>query len=327
MNPLGEWDVDDLIKRCIAAQPTRLAPQLAIALGCVGAAALIRFLIAIWIPTGIPYITFFPLLLLATLLGGLRAGTISLLGAMLAGSGFFVEASHHWPLPFGALTGMMAFLISGGLIVWLSHVVTTMVRVAEEAREQERLLVLELQHRVKNTLSIVQALATQTFTGGVEDAAFRSAFTDRLVALGRAHNVLSETAWREVTMPSLVARAIEPFMANGSRRISIDGEDMMLSPALIVDLALCLHELGTNATKYGSLSAGQGAVEIRWRRVAEGRVELAWRESGGPQVRPPTRRGFGSRLLQQGLSRGAHPVVHTDYAPDGLRWTAQFDVA
>lgn len=319
--------MDDLIRRWIARQPTRLESQLAIALACVGAAALIRLLIALWIPTGIPYITFFPFLLLATLLGGLRAGVVTLLGATVAGLGFFAEATLHWPPPFSAWTGMLAFLISGGLIVWLSHVVATMFRATEEARQQEQMLVLELQHRVKNTLSIVQSLASQTFTGSAEDAVFRAAFTDRLVALGRAHNVLSETAWREVTMPSLVARAMEPFIVNGSPRISVHGEDMLLRPALIVDLALCLHELATNATKYGALSADQGEVEIRWRRVAGGRVELAWRESGGPPVSPPTRRGFGSRLLQQGLSRGARPVVNTDYAPDGLRWTAQFDAA
>jgi len=317
--------LDELIRRCIAGQPTRLAPQLAIALTCVGLAALIRLLIAIWIPTGIPYITFFPFVLLATLLGSLRAGVAALLGSMVAGSVFFVEATRHWPLPFTAWTGMIAFLISGGLIVWLSHLVATAFRAVEDGRQQERLLVLELQHRVKNTLSIVQSLASQTFSGSAEDAAFRAAFTDRLVALGRAHNVLSETAWREVTMPALVARAIEPFVKEGSPRISVEGEDMLLRPALIVDLALCLHELATNATKYGALSADHGAVEIRWRRVAEGRVELAWRETGGPTVSPPTRRGFGTRLLQQGLSRGARPVVSTDYAPDGLRWTAQFD--
>ncbi|HKP78882.1 MAG TPA: sensor histidine kinase [Phenylobacterium sp.] len=317
--------MDDLIRRCIAGQPSRLAPQLAIATGCLGAATLIRLVLGIWVSTGIPYITYFPFLLLATLLGGLRAGMTNLLGATVAGSVFFVEGTQRWPLPFNVWTGMLAFVVSGGLIVWLSHLVTTSFRVVDDARQLERLLVLELQHRVKNTLSIVQSLASQTFSGRVEDATFRAAFTDRLVALGRAHSVLSEAAWREVTMPTLVARAIEPFVGEGSPRISVEGEEVLLRPALIVDLALCLHELATNAMKHGALSAAHGAVQIRWRRLAEGRVELVWQESGGPPVSPPTRRGFGSRLLQQGLSRGARPVVNTDYAPDGLRWTAQFD--
>lgn len=319
--------MDELIRRSIAGQPSGLAPQLLIAVACVAAATLVRAVIAAWIPTGIPYVTYFPLLLLATLLGGLRTGLVTLMGAMVAGSFFFVEAAHLWPLPFSAASGMAAFLISGGLIVWLSHVVAKSFRTVDEAREQERLLVLELQHRVKNTLSIVQALATQTFSGREEDAAFRAAFTDRLVALGRAHNVLSDTAWREVTMWALVARAMEPFGNLAGGRISIEGEEMLLSPALIVDLALCLHELATNATKYGALSAPDGKVEIRWRRLPGGRAELAWRERGGPVVRPPNRKGFGSRLLQQGLTRGAHPKVSTDYAPEGLCWTAQFDAA
>ncbi|HEX7887537.1 MAG TPA: sensor histidine kinase [Phenylobacterium sp.] len=317
--------MDDLIRRIIAAQHTRLAPQLAVAFACVGGASLVRFLIGFWIPAGIPYVTFFPILLLATLLGGLRSGVVTLLTSMVAGAVFFVEPWTRWPLPSPTWTGMVAFLVSGGLIVWLSHLVTTAFRAVEEARQQERLLVLELQHRVKNTLSIVQALAAQTFTSNGGDARSKGVFVDRLVALGRAHNVLSETAWRDVTMQTLVAQAMEPFAGAGSDRISMQGEDMLLRSGLIVDLALCLHELATNATKHGALSMAQGAVDIRWRRVSDQRVELAWRETGGPPVSPPTRRGFGSRLLKQGLSRGARPSVSTDYAPDGLRWTAQFD--
>jgi len=319
--------MDELISRSIAAQPTRLAPQILIASAGLLASTLIRVLIGVWIPTGIPYITYFPMLLLVTLLGGLRTGVLALVGAMFAGSWFFVESTRHWPLPFTAWTGMIAFLVSGGLIVCLSHVVTTSFNTVDEARRQEQLLVLELQHRVKNTLSIVQALATQTFSGREEDAAFRIAFTDRLVALGRAHNVLSDTAWREVTMWALVARAMEPFAGVDNARVSIEGEEMLLSPALIVDLALCLHELGTNATKYGALSTATGSVTIRWRRLPGGRAELTWRETGGPEVVAPARKGFGTRLLQRGLSHAAHPDVSTVYAPEGLQWTARFDAA
>jgi two-component sensor histidine kinase len=233
-----------------------------------------------------------------------------------------VEAQAHWPPPESSWIGMVAFLVSGGLIVGLTHVVATAIRALNDANRQERLLVLELQHRVKNTLAIIQAIAGQTF--GTRGEA-PEAFTERLVALGRAHNVLSEAGWREVTMRALVERAVEPFVSPDGKRIRVRGDDLRLGPDLIVDLALCLHELAVNALKHGALSAPAGRVEIAWRRLEDGRIELSWSEHDGPQVSPPARRGFGSRLLERGLSRKVRPAVVTDLRPEGLRWIAQFD--
>jgi two-component sensor histidine kinase len=201
------------------------------------------------------------------------------------------------------------------------------VRELANAHNQEHLLVLELQHRVKNTLAIVQALAAQTFGAAVDMRAFKEAFTERLIALGRAHNVLSEAAWREVTLRTLVERTVEPFVGDQPDRLRVDGADLELAPDLVVDVALCLHELAANATKHGALSNPAGRVEVSWRRLSGGRVELRWTEHHGPKVAPPSHQGFGSRLLARGLSRRVKPSVVTDFHPDGLRWIAEFDAA
>ncbi len=288
-------------------------------------ATLVRLGLKIWVPTGIPYITFFPVLLVAGILGGPRTGLITLIISAVVGATFFVEMNAGRPFQIGAATGFIAFLVSGGLITWLTSWLTRSLHALEDGAQKERLLVLELQHRVKNTLAIVQAIARQTFTGG--DRVRAAAFTDRLIALGQAHNVLSEASWREVTLLTLAERALEPFAPAGACRVVIEGDDLKLGPDLIVDLALCLHELAANATKHGALSTAQGQVQVSWRTLPNGLVELNWRESGGPPVTPPTREGFGTRLLKQGLSRRPNASVTTEYRPEGFVWRAVFDAA
>ncbi|HET6972119.1 MAG TPA: HWE histidine kinase domain-containing protein [Phenylobacterium sp.] len=318
--------MDELIRQRIAAQPRGWAAQLAVGLGCAALATFVRFGLTVVEPRGIAYVTYFPMLLVAGFLGGARASVACLLAGMVLGSYFFAERTGFWTLPSRVTPAVIAYLISGGLIVWLCQLVSQAFRSEAESRRQEKQLILELQHRVKNTLAIVQAIARQTLHNHSDRSLFETVFTDRLIALGRAHNVLSDASWREVTLPSLVRRALEPFADPETGRFVLDGEPVSLAPDLIVDLALCLHELGANATKHGALSSAAGQVNIRWRSLAHDRIELVWSESGGPPVTPPTRQGFGSRLLAQGLSRKARPEVQTDYHPEGLVWRAEFDV-
>lgn len=316
--------MEELIRRRIAAQPKGLFAQSMIALLCVAGGTLARLLLAIWVPLGIPYITHFPALFIAAVLGGLPAGIICLFVATVSGMLFFIEPM-ALPPPTSAWTSMAAFLASGGAIVWLCDLLATSLRDLDTANRQERLLVMELQHRVKNTLAIVQAIAAQTLRTAPDLASFRVAFTDRLIALSRAHNLLSESGWTDVALDALAGRVLEPFVASGGGRIQADGDDLRLPAELVVDVALCLHELGSNATKHGALSKPSGKVTLNWRRVPNGRAELVWFETGGPTVEPPTRTGFGSRILERGLTRGAHPDVTTEYRPQGLYWRAEFD--
>jgi PAS domain S-box-containing protein len=189
------------------------------------------------------------------------------------------------------------------------------------AEEHQRLLINELNHRVKNTLAIVQSIAQQSFRGGVPTAAAKQAFEARLAALSAAHNILTERSWQSASMSELVARIIAP-LGGGSDRFVVEGPEIQLQPKTAVSLALALHELGTNAAKYGALREKAGRVEIRWLVEAE-RLKLVWRERGGPPVVQPEQRGFGSRLLERGLAADLGGKVRIRFEPEGVVCTME----
>ncbi len=198
------------------------------------------------------------------------------------------------------------------------------VQIEERAQERERheqrrrLLVDELNHRVKNTLATVQSIAQQTLRGDIAPAEARNALTGRLIALARAHDVLTEESWEGAELHDVVAGAVSAH--GGPDRFVVTGAPLWLPPALSLSLSLVLHELATNATKYGALSAEGGTVAIDWKitgRADALRLTLRWTERGGPPVMPPARHGFGSRLIQASFASAAGTTT-VDYAPGGL---------
>ncbi|MFD1612917.1 sensor histidine kinase [Sphingomonas tabacisoli] len=184
--------------------------------------------------------------------------------------------------------------------------------------EHQRLLVHELNHRVKNTLAVVQALAHQSFAGSADEER-RQAFEGRLVALAGAHNLLTRESWEAASMRDVILSAAAPCDP-GDGRFRIDGPDMRVPPKTAVALALAVHELCTNAVKYGALSNDRGIVDVRW-RIEGGRVHLVWAEREGPPVAPPEHRGFGSRMLERALASELDGSVTLDFAPEGVRCT------
>jgi len=191
----------------------------------------------------------------------------------------------------------------------------------KNADERRRLLLDELNHRVKNTLATVQSIALQT--GRTADAAsFEQAFLARIAALARAHDLLTEVAWEGASLREVIARTLAPYVAEGQTdRIALSGPDVRLSPNAAVSLTMAFHELATNAGKYGSLSAVGGRVDVRWKVDGPGdatAVEIDWRESGGPPVVRPARRGFGSRLVEKSLAREFDGQVELIFAPEGV---------
>jgi two-component sensor histidine kinase len=165
--------------------------------------------------------------------------------------------------------------------------------------ERQRLLLDELNHRVKNMLAIIQSIASQTLRETPEPAAFKAAFSARLAALGRAHALLTRELWIGASLRVIVATALAPFGAEDRDAISIDGPFVMIRPNAAVTLSLVLHELATNAAKHGALTAPRGQVSVAWTTTAAQPpcVELVWGEQGGPSVKPPRKQGFGSRLI------------------------------
>ncbi|CAN7309030.1 GAF domain-containing protein [Mesorhizobium amorphae] len=187
--------------------------------------------------------------------------------------------------------------------------------------ERQRLLLRELNHRVKNTLATVQALATQTVRHARQPSEFLEAFGARLQALGVAHNLLSDREWRGIGIRELVQIEVKPFDSTERPRMTISGADLLLTPDQAVGLGLILHELASNALQYGSLSVASGRVDLTWKAEGKrgaGRLVLTWRESGGPQVEPPDRHGFGSILIRRSLAKVISSEVTHEFRPEGV---------
>lgn len=185
----------------------------------------------------------------------------------------------------------------------------------KQAEELQQLLINELNHRVKNTLATVQSLVMHTLRGAADPTAARRAIDARIVSLAGAHDLLNSRSWSGADISQVVRRAMAPF---GSGKCRIEGPALDLSPKQTLAVSLALHELGTNAAKYGAFLRPEGRVEIRW-HVQDGRLHLDWRETAGPPVVPPTRRGFGSQLLEEGLAHDLDGETRLEFVPDGVR--------
>jgi PAS domain S-box-containing protein len=185
-----------------------------------------------------------------------------------------------------------------------------------QAEARQRLLLRELNHRVKNSLAVVQAIARQTVAGATSPAAFVEAFEGRLRAVALTHNLLTDSNWRGAQLASLVREELRAHAGDG--RVAITGEDVLLNPDLSGTLGLVVHELATNAAKHGSLSVPTGRVAVGWTvgpRDGAPQLDLLWRETGGPAASPPARRGFGSMLIERSLGKGR---VGLNFEPSGL---------
>jgi PAS domain S-box-containing protein len=190
----------------------------------------------------------------------------------------------------------------------------------KQAEQRQRLLLDELNHRVKNTLATVQSIAAQTSRTVERPELFEPLFKARIEALAHAHELLSDASWEGASLTDVVSRTLAPYAGDG-RRVKISGPGVRLGPNAAITLNMAFHELATNAAKYGALCEGKGRVEVGWSldRQPEGTwVDILWRERGGPKVAKPSRRGFGSRLIEQGLAREFDGEVRLAFEPDGL---------
>jgi two-component sensor histidine kinase len=190
------------------------------------------------------------------------------------------------------------------------------------AEEQRVLLLNELNHRIKNTLATVHAIAEQTLRSAKVEAGTRRNLAERLLALSEAHDVLVSENWAGADLDLIVRRTLAPHEQSG-RTIHIDGPETRVSPQQAVSLSLALHELATNAVKYGALSTETGSLSVTWNLVLDeqGRrnLILLWQEAGGPSVREPTETGFGTRLILHHFGRESGGSARLDFQPEGLR--------
>ncbi|HVK79272.1 MAG TPA: PAS domain S-box protein [Verrucomicrobiae bacterium] len=207
---------------------------------------------------------------------------------------------------------------ASGVIVGASKIARDITE-RKRADEQRQLLINELNHRVKNTLATVQSLVMQTLRNTERSADARSLIDARLTALARAHDLLTAENWEGAYLREVVERALMAFTAGA--RVEVGGPVVRLTPKQALALSIALHELATNAAKYGALSNEAGRVALKWElrgEMGNQVLHLNWRESGGPSVSPPTRVGFGSRLIERNLAYELGGEARIDYLPEGV---------
>lgn len=230
------------------------------------------------------------------------------------------------------------YLHKNGHVVWVRVTVTpilddrgstrTTAALIEDITEHKRheqhqaLLMNELNHRVKNTLATIQSMASQTMRSSPSLAEAKTRFEARLMSLSKAHDVLTREKWESAPLADIVDRAIQPYRESRQDRFAVNGPDIRISAPMALAFSMTLHELCTNAVKYGALSQDKGKVTIAWsvlrRKNAGPLLKFRWSEKGGPPVAPPTSRGFGTKLIERGLANDLGGDVKINFARNGV---------
>ena len=179
-------------------------------------------------------------------------------------------------------------------------------------------LTRELNHRVKNTLANVLSIVSLTRRRSRSIDDFAEGLTGRIRALSATHDLLSQRDWSDALLSEVVTSELAPYLDPTDSHADLEGPDVALAPNDALSLGLALHELATNAAKYGALSTPNGRVSIKWRLTGEDVCEVEWKESGGPPVKAPERRGFGLDLIEKIVSHELKAAVEMDFAPDGV---------
>lgn len=299
----------------------------------VGAVAILR---ALFVTSLLPWLLFIPTVLVIALTLGRMAGLYAvLLSGVLAGFAIAVPGTRVWLTGQQWIASVIYVLVGSGIAAIAGELRDAFRRVAAgaadlatsnallvEREEQLKLLNHELGHRLKNQLSIVQAVASQTLRQAGDLRSANEALASRLAALGRATDVLTRNDWTAADLHTLARTALS---AHGSvaGRFHYVGPTVRFDPQVSLALTLAFHELMTNAIKYGALSNDTGHVELSWSvrpgpNGAEPRFDLTWQEVGGPEVRAPTRRGFGSTMIERSLRSYFRGDTAIAFEPAGL---------
>jgi len=194
----------------------------------------------------------------------------------------------------------------------------------EKAEAHQRTLIEELNHRVKNMLTVVSAMARQTAATSANTEDFNEKFVRRIDALGRTHSLLSREQWATVQLSEVARESLEPYLLEDKKRVLLDGPSVPLDPKTALALGIVFHELATNAIKHGALSNRDGHIAMNWVLQDGERIALQWQERGGPEVTPPSRGGFGSRLIRLEMTHELNGGVELIYEAGGLKVLMEF---
>jgi two-component sensor histidine kinase len=301
---------------------------LLVAFACTALGYLARIAIDAIIPNQVPFVTFYPAVMAASLIAGIRSGMIAVvISTPLALAAF----GGDFPFATTVIWLVLASVVAIGC--GLAYELRTRLRVErdEMARTKQKLelVIREQTHRAKNTFTILSALAQQSAKGATNVEEFRDRLTERVRALSSAYNLMSAThADAPVELERLVSLALAPFTESFGQRLRIvGGPAIAIAPSAAIPLALCLHELATNAVKYGALSSPVGEVACEWTQADGGLCLLHWTESGGPVVDKPHNAGFGTRMIGAALNGVPGGSALMKFERDGVRCELSFGPA
>jgi light-regulated signal transduction histidine kinase (bacteriophytochrome)/CheY-like chemotaxis protein len=226
-------------------------------------------------------------------------------------------------VPFTAAERRVAEALRVGMLEVLVRLAETAGVERARASERQELLIAELNHRVRNILSLIRGLIAQTRDGAADVEGFITTLDDRIRSLARAHDQVTADRWGPARIADLIEVEAGAYLRNQSERVRAEGDNVLLYPTAYVTVALVIHELMTNAAKYGAL-AGTGEVDLRWSLQPDGSLVLEWEERGGPPVTPPTRRGFGSTIIERSIPYDLGGTAEISYDVAGVR--ARFSI-
>lgn len=326
--------VDNLLERVFPRLRRRPAYAYPIAVAIFAAAAAARLGLSAWLKDSTPFLTFFLAVLLTSLVAGTGPGLMVIGASLLFGWYFYLPGPGALPLTPGTILALASFTVLSLLIVGVVRLLNSKIEglMNERARTEALLqdsalgelqleqLNVELRHRLKNTFAVIAGLISQSarYTRDVDH--FANVLAGRLSAMGNAMDLVATRSFVGASLIELVTETLRPLVPPGSTRFEMRGDDTIISGDVASALALTLHELGTNAIKYGAWSNERGAVAVTWTLARldddECRFEFFWSERGGPTVVGPERRGLGTTLIDSGFPTAQ---VEREFAEEGVQ--------
>lgn len=282
----------------------------AFAAACVAIAALIRWLMGVWFGSTLYFVAFFPAVILAALFAGFWPGLFALAFSVVLGVVFFVPTSMMAGLPASFVSNLVIYLAAGFATVWLGHLFRSAVRELQAEQAQRELILKEVEHRARNMGALGAAIVQFSLKDNREAA---DLINIRMRALQATNELITRAPKMEPDIESIVRQELEPY---GLSRCTMRGGSLPLRSDVARAAGLVVHELATNAVKYGALSASGGKVDIAWAQHSDG-IEITWKESGGPKIATPTRSGFGTRLIDATV-KGLNGAAERTFDEDGF---------
>lgn len=282
----------------------------AFAIGCIVAAAVVRWLLGMWFGATLYFAAFFPAVILAALFAGFWPGMAALTLSVVVGIVLFVPSNLMAGLPVSFVSNLIIYVVAGLSTVWLGHLFRSAIRELQAEQTQRELILNEVEHRARNMGALGAAIVQFSLKDDKDTATL---INTRMRALQTTNDLITRAPKMEPDIEGIVRQELAPY---DLARCSMRGGSLPLRSDIARAAGLVIHELTTNAVKYGALSTSEGRVEIEWARHADA-IEIKWKESGGPKIDTPTRTGFGTKLIDTTV-KGLSGTVEREFSESGF---------